>query len=147
MSNSQIKECLRLVTAGENLKCSEVLQSYRKETSLEFSPNWQISSKHYMTFPTVNCEAERTSWNQYRTILSKPARDKMGLSPPGRTISKLLLWRSDPKSTRLPQNRKKYFGHLLGRGENIVPFFWIWWCFCQHFLDLKFTVISFLILP
>lgn len=82
MSNSQFKECLRLVTAEENLMCSEDLQSHRQETLLKVFPKMTTILNIYMAFPIMNRETERnflTEWEK-----------NVDLSFLGRTIIKLL---------------------------------------------------------
>lgn len=46
MSDFQFKEFLRLVTAKEYLLCSEVMQSYRKETFYMIFPQIDNNPKH-----------------------------------------------------------------------------------------------------
>lgn len=60
MSDFQFKEFLRLVTAEEDLLCSEVMQSYRKEILLEVFPKLATILNVYVAFPVMSCDAERT---------------------------------------------------------------------------------------
>jgi hypothetical protein len=57
MSNSQLKKCLKLVTAEENLICPKVLQLFRKENLWAVFPKVTIILNIYMN--SNECEAKR----------------------------------------------------------------------------------------
>jgi hypothetical protein len=55
----QFKECLRFVSAHENLKCAEILQLRDESNLIVVFPDLTAVLQVYMTLPITSCEAER----------------------------------------------------------------------------------------